>query len=90
MDREQLIAKIEKETGLPAVCLTGETEEEIVAQAKALLAFRREQDAQRVHSLRDQLEEWLHNQPLMDPEDEAGAWRDTLRALLEIARTTGA
>lgn len=42
MDLENIKAEIENETGVPAKLLMGENEEECRAQAKALIAFRRE------------------------------------------------
>lgn len=42
MNLEELKNEIAKQTGVPAALLKGETLEENIARAKALLAFRRE------------------------------------------------
>lgn len=47
MTIEELKQTIEQRTGVPASFLTGETAEENIAQAKALLAYKREAQQQR-------------------------------------------
>lgn len=56
---EDLKQTIENKAGVPASLLTGETAEENIAQAKAILAFKREREAQRPKSTREQFAEWM-------------------------------
>lgn len=56
MDIEELKQEIEDYTGIPADSLTGETAEENIAQAKALLAYKREQGK----TTRDQFTTWMN------------------------------
>lgn len=42
MDISNIKAEIEKQTGVPASLLNGETVEENIAQAKAILAYKQE------------------------------------------------
>ena len=44
MELEAFKNQVEKETGVPASLLTGETPEEISARAKALLAYKKEHE----------------------------------------------
>lgn len=46
MDIEALKQTIQQRAGVPASLLTGETAEETIAQAKALLAYKRENEGQ--------------------------------------------
>ena len=57
---EELKANIEKQTGVPAYLLTGETAEENIAQAKALLAYKREAEAQKPKTTKEQFAEWMN------------------------------
>ena len=74
---------IEQRTGVPASLLTGETAEENIAQAKAILAYKREHEAQRPKSTREQFAEWLDARDGIEPQDEAGA---ALAEIEEAAR----
>lgn len=58
-------------TGIPVKLLTGETEEENIAQAKAFLAYKRDCDAQRPKTSREEFAEWLSTQDGMGQPDEA-------------------
>ena len=58
MNIEELKQEIEEYTGIEASSLTGETVEENIAQAKALLAYRRE-TANSGKSPREQFAEWV-------------------------------
>lgn len=51
---------IERSVGIPAALLTGETEEENMAQAKALLAYQRECNGKRPKSNSEQFAEWMN------------------------------
>lgn len=61
MTLEELKQEIAERTGVPALLLTGETAEENIAQAKALLAYKRdaEADIQRPRSTTEQFTDWL-------------------------------
>lgn len=71
MSLEELKQKIEQQTGIPAKLLTGETPEENIAQAKALLAYKRE--APEDKSPREQFAEWFSAQLGDNETDLAGA-----------------
>lgn len=73
MNIEELQQAITQRTGIPAQLLTGETTEEILATAKALLAYRREHEAQRPKSTRELFAEWLAATTGEDLQDAAGA-----------------
>ncbi len=45
---QRIKESINRRTGVPASLLTGETAEEVVARAKAVLAYKREHEAQRL------------------------------------------
>ena len=59
MTIEEIKNEIEKNTGVPGYLLTGETAEELLAQAKALLAYR-EQKKQK--SPAEQFADWIGGQ----------------------------
>lgn len=59
MTTEELKQEIAKQTGIPAALLTGETVEENIAQAKALLAYKREHNAQDPKTAQEQFNEWI-------------------------------
>lgn len=83
MNIEELKQEIESRTGVPASLLTGETAEENIAQAKALLAFRREQEPQRPKTTREQFSEWYRAVQGIEEQDAAGA---ALAQIEEAAR----
>ena len=45
MSIDELKKDIEQRTGVPAAIIQGETNEEVIAHAKALLAFKMQEDA---------------------------------------------
>lgn len=59
MTIEELKQQIEQRAGVPASLLTGETAEEVVARAKAILAYKREHEAQRPKTTQEQFAEWI-------------------------------
>ena len=71
MSLEELKQEIEQQTGIPAKLLTGETAEENIAQAKALLAYKRE--APEDKSPRGQFADWLNARLGNNETDLAGA-----------------
>ena len=83
MTTEELKQEIAQRTGVPAVLLTGETAEENIAQAKALLAYKREADAQRPKSTAEQFSDWMKAQEGTDQPDTAG---EALARIEEQAR----
>ena len=83
MTIEELKQAIEQQTGVPAALLNGETAEENIAQAKAVLAYRKEQEAQRTRTTSEQFGEWFNAIQGIEEQDAAGA---ALEALAEAAR----
>lgn len=80
MTLDELKQTIEQRTGVPASLLTGETAEEAVAQAKAMLAYKREHEQKRPQTTAEQFSAWAGAEMGLDaPQDTAGA------ALAEIA-----
>lgn len=73
MNLEDLKNEIEQRTGVPATLLTGETAEENVSQAKALLAYKREYEAQQPKSAKEQFADWMQQKEGIAPEDPEGA-----------------
>ncbi len=74
MTIDELKQTIEQRTGVPASFLTGETAEENIAQAKALLAYKRESQTQtQPKSNAQKFAEWLGAQAGAEPQDEASA-----------------
>ena len=80
---DELKQTIEKQTGIPACLLNGETAEENIAQAKALLAYKREAHAQRPKTAREEFAEWLNAQEGIEEPDTAG---EALAQIEEQAR----
>ena len=62
MAYEELKQEIERLTGVPANLLTGETAEENINQAEALLAYKRRLEASRPKSTKEQFGEWFNAQ----------------------------
>ena len=62
MTAEELKQAIEQKTGISAALIAGDTAEEAIAQARAVLAYRREQEGQRPKSTKEQFAEWFRNQ----------------------------
>lgn len=90
MTIDEVKQTIEQRTGVPASLLTGETAEENIAQAKAILAYKREHEQQRGHeqppakTTREQFADWFNAQVGgADPHDTAGA---ALAEIEEAAR----
>lgn len=73
MTTEELKQEIAQRTGVPVVLLTGENAEENIAQAKALLAYKREHEAQQPKSHAEQFKTWFNEQYGIEEQDEAGA-----------------
>ena len=71
MNLEELRQEIERRTGVPATLLTGETAEENIAQAKALLAFRMGRETQKPKSTAEQFAEWMQSQENVPDQTEA-------------------
>ena len=59
MTLEELRKAIEEKTGVPVSLLRGETAEEVVARAKAVLAYKREHEAQRPKTAQEQFADWF-------------------------------
>ena len=86
MNTEEIKQEIEQRTGVPAAFLTGETTEAIIAQAKALLAFKLEQEDQREKSTAEQFAIWLQAQNDEEPHDAAGAALEALEEDIRVDR----
>lgn len=86
MNIDELRKTIEQRTGVPASLLTGETPEENIAQAKAMLAYKREYGQQREETAAEQFSKWMAEQlgeTEPEPKDTAG---DALAAIAESVR----
>ena len=59
MTLDELKQTIEQRAGVPASLLTGETAEENIAQAKAMLAYKREYEQQRPKTTAERFSDWL-------------------------------
>lgn len=79
-DYKQEISKV---TGIPAELLTGDTIEENIARAKALLAYRSEAEATRPKDPREQFAEWMNVQGIGEAVPDRSA---ALDAIAEQAR----
>ena len=62
MTLDELKQHIEQRAGVPAALLSGETAEENIAQAKALLAYKKEHTAQQPKSTAKQFADWIGGQ----------------------------
>ena len=70
----ELKTVISERTGMPASLLTGQTAEEIISQARALLELKSKNEVERPKSTREQFAEWLsikQGEVLEDPENAA-------------------
>lgn len=85
MNLEELKNEIEQRTGIPAKLLTGETPEENISQAKALLAYKREHEAQQPKSTAEQFADWLNAKQGIDPEDKEGAALTDIEEAVRVA-----
>ena len=83
MNLEELKQTIEKQTGVPATLLNGETAEENIAQAKALLAYKREADKQRPRTTAEQFSDWMNAREGIEQPDIEG---QALANIAEAAR----
>lgn len=73
MNIEELKQRIEQDTGVPASLLNGETAEENIAKAKALLAYKREHTVQEPKNTKEQFADWFRAQEGEVVQDPAGA-----------------
>lgn len=81
MNVEELKQAIERRTGVPVFVLTGETAEENIAQAKAIIAYKREHEAQQPKTTSDKFAEWFRQ---LQGIEETGAAGEAL-AQIEAA-----
>lgn len=72
MDINELKSEVEARTGVPASLLTGETSEEVIARAKAILAFRKEHAAEAPQTPAQQFAKWMRATQGIEEVDEAG------------------
>lgn len=85
MTIEELKVAIEQGTGVQASLLTGETSEEVIAQAKAFLAFKREREDQRPKSTAEQFGSWFNAVQGIEEPDEAGAALAGIQEAVRVA-----
>lgn len=77
MENAEIKAMISERLGVPAVLLTGESAEEDLAQAKAILAYKREQEQTRPKSHAEQFKEWFNaSQGIEEPDETAAAFKE--------------
>ena len=69
MTLEEFKLTISDRTGIPAHLLNGETVEETIAHAKALMAYKKNAEANRPKTTREQFAEWLQAQDDTQPEE---------------------
>lgn len=82
MNVEELKLEIEKTVGVPALLLNGETSEEVISRAKALLAFKKDTRAEQPQSTSTQFSNWMKvAEGIEEPSEEVSA----LCALDQIA-----
>lgn len=63
MNTEELKQKIVERVRVPAALLTGETDEELLAQAKAFIAYKKDLEGKKVPSTpREAFAKWMHEQ----------------------------
>lgn len=74
MNADDVKIVISKRTGIPITLLTGETVEEDIAKAKALLAYKQEADAKRPKTAKEQFVEWADGAE--DPGTETNPFKD--------------
>lgn len=84
MTIEELKQEIEQRTGVSACLLNGETAEENIAQAKAVLAYKKEHEAQRTKTAAEQFGAWFNALQGIEAPDAAG------EALADIEKTARA
>lgn len=90
MTVEELKQEIAQRTGVPAALLNGETAEENIAQAKALLAYKRECDEQRPKTTAEKFSDWLNAQAGEDaPQAAPEAATTALEAATQATATAG-
>lgn len=77
--------KIEDSTGIPAELLKGETVEENISLAKALIVYRAEQEKQRPKDISEQFAEYFKKLNGESVASDPGA--DAMMALLEIEKS---
>lgn len=83
MNLEELKQTIEKETGVPASLLKGETVEENIAQAKALLIYRQTAEAKRPKTTTEQFIDFMNAREGTEQPDTTG---QALASIEEAAR----
>ena len=72
MTTEDIKNRIQETLGVPASLLTGETEEELIAQAKALLIYRRDAEAKRPKTTTEQFIDFMNAREGNEQPDTTG------------------
>ncbi len=81
---DELKTIIEQKTGIPTDLLSGETAEDIISSARALLDLKRREEMKREKPTREQFAEWfsaVQGEELSDPESIA------LEKIAEVVRS---
>ncbi|MBQ4467070.1 MAG: hypothetical protein II918_02510 [Firmicutes bacterium] len=68
MNIDDVKKQIEQRTGVPAMLLNGETVEENIARAKALLAYKKQHEEEQPKSTREQFREWIWSEAGIEPD----------------------
>lgn len=77
MENAEIKAMISERLGVPVCLLRGESAEEDLAQAKAILAYKREQEQTRPKSHAEQFKEWFNaSQGIEEPDETAAAFKE--------------
>lgn len=85
MTTEELKQTIERQTGIPAALIAADTAEAAIAQARSLLAYKREQDQQRPKKTREQFAKWSRDQYGMEEPDTASTALDAIEEEARLA-----
>lgn len=85
MNLEDLKKEIEQRTGIPAALLSGETPEENIEQANALLAYKKDTELQRPKHTREQFAAWINAQQGIETQDTAGAALADIEEAVRVA-----
>ena len=82
-DVTQVKERIQNDLGIPQDLLKGETTEEVIANAKALLAFKRQHEQTTPKTTGEQFAQWVNDRYGEQERDEAG---EALAQIAEEAR----
>lgn len=84
MTTEELKQAIEKQTGIPAALIAADTAEDIIDQARSILAYRQDLERQREKTTREQFAEWARDLSGMEEPDTASAALDDIAETVRV------